>query len=63
MALTVTTEFNALVLVAVLVSVVSLNITNGNNNNNNNNFYKLLLLRPEGRGFDSRWCNWNFSLT
>jgi predicted nucleic acid-binding Zn ribbon protein len=19
--------------------------------------------KPEGRGFDSRWCNWNFSLT
>jgi hypothetical protein len=18
---------------------------------------------PEGRGFDSQWCNWNFSLT
>ena len=18
---------------------------------------------PEGRGFDSRWCHWNFSLT
>jgi len=18
---------------------------------------------PEGRGFDSRWCQWNFSLT
>ena len=19
--------------------------------------------KPEGRGFDSRWCHWNFSLT
>jgi len=19
--------------------------------------------KPEGRGFDSRWCQWNFSLT
>jgi hypothetical protein len=22
-----------------------------------------LRYKPEGRGFDSRWCNWNFSLT
>jgi hypothetical protein len=22
-----------------------------------------LRYRPEGRGFDSRWCHWNFSLT
>jgi hypothetical protein len=21
------------------------------------------LYKPEGRGFDSRWCQWNFSLT
>jgi len=21
------------------------------------------LVEPEGRGFDSRWCHWNFSLT
>ena len=21
------------------------------------------LYKPEGRGFDSRWCHWNFSLT
>jgi len=19
--------------------------------------------KPEGQGFDSRWCHWNFSLT
>ena len=25
--------------------------------------YKWLLEDPEGRGFDSRWCHWNFSLT
>ena len=22
-----------------------------------------LRYEPEGRGFDSRWCHWNFSLT
>ena len=22
-----------------------------------------LRYKAEGRGFDSRWCNWNFSLT
>jgi hypothetical protein len=22
-----------------------------------------LCYKPEGRGFDSRWCHWNFSLT
>jgi len=22
-----------------------------------------LLYKLEGRGFDSRWCHWNFSLT
>jgi hypothetical protein len=22
-----------------------------------------LLYKPEGRGFDSRWCHWNFSFT
>jgi hypothetical protein len=33
------------------------------------NYYKLPTIRmslrykPEGRGFDSWWCNWNFSLT
>ena len=24
---------------------------------------EALRYNPEGRGFDSRWCNWNFSLT
>jgi hypothetical protein len=24
---------------------------------------EALRYKPEGRGFDSRWCNWNFSLT
>ena len=24
---------------------------------------EALRYRPEGRGFDSRWCHWNFSLT
>ena len=23
---------------------------------------KALIYKPAGRGFDSRWCNWNFSL-
>jgi hypothetical protein len=24
---------------------------------------RSLRYKPEGRGFDSRWCHWNFSLT
>jgi hypothetical protein len=24
---------------------------------------EVLLYKPEGGGFDSRWCHWNFSLT
>ena len=24
---------------------------------------KALRYKPGGRGFDSRWCNWNFSVT
>ena len=24
---------------------------------------KALCYRPAGRGFDSRWCHWNFSVT
>jgi len=24
---------------------------------------EALLYKPEGRGFDSRWCHWIFSLT
>ena len=24
---------------------------------------EALRYKPEGRGFDSRWCHWNFSLT
>jgi hypothetical protein len=24
---------------------------------------EALRSKPEGRGFDSRWCHWNFSLT
>ena len=24
---------------------------------------KALRYKPEGRGFDSRWCHWNFSVT
>jgi len=24
---------------------------------------ETLRYKPEGRGFDSRWCQWNFSLT
>ena len=26
-------------------------------------FVEALCNKPEGRGFDSRWCHWNFSLT
>ena len=26
-------------------------------------FVEALLYKPEGLGFDSRWCNWNFSFT
>ena len=25
--------------------------------------FEALCLNPEGGGFDSRWCHWNFSLT
>jgi hypothetical protein len=24
---------------------------------------EALRYKPEGRGFDSRWCHWNFPLT
>jgi hypothetical protein len=24
---------------------------------------EALRYKPKGRGFDSRWCHWNFSLT
>ena len=24
---------------------------------------KALRYKPAGRGFDSQWCNWNFSVT
>jgi hypothetical protein len=24
---------------------------------------EALCYKPKGRGFDSRWCHWNFSLT
>jgi hypothetical protein len=24
---------------------------------------EALHYKPEGRGFDSRWCHWNFSMT
>ena len=24
---------------------------------------EALRYKPEGRGFDSRWCHWNFSMT
>jgi len=24
---------------------------------------ETLRYKPEGRGFDSRWCHWNFSFT
>jgi hypothetical protein len=24
---------------------------------------EVLRYKPEGRGIDSRWCHWNFSLT
>jgi len=27
------------------------------------NQVKALRYKPAGRGFDSRWCNWNFSVT
>jgi hypothetical protein len=26
-------------------------------------FVEALRYKPESRGFDSRWCHWNFSLT
>jgi hypothetical protein len=25
--------------------------------------FEALRYKPEGRGIDSRWCHWNFSLT
>jgi hypothetical protein len=25
--------------------------------------FEALRYKPEGRGFDSLWCHWNFSLT
>jgi hypothetical protein len=25
--------------------------------------FEVLRYKPEGRGIDSRWCHWNFSLT
>jgi hypothetical protein len=25
--------------------------------------FEALRYKPEGRGFDSRWCHWNFSVT
>ena len=25
--------------------------------------FKAVCYKPAGRGFDSRWCHWNFSLT
>ena len=25
--------------------------------------FEALRYKPEGRGFDSRWCHWNFLLT
>ena len=25
--------------------------------------FETLRYKPQGRGFDSRWCHWNFSLT
>jgi hypothetical protein len=25
--------------------------------------FEALRYKPEGRGFNSRWCHWNFSLT
>jgi hypothetical protein len=25
--------------------------------------FEALRYKPEGRGFDSRWCHWNLSLT
>jgi hypothetical protein len=25
-------------------------------------FVEALPYKPEGRGFDSRWCHWNFSV-
>jgi len=25
--------------------------------------FKALSYKPAGRGFDSRWCHWNFSVT
>jgi hypothetical protein len=26
-------------------------------------YLEALRYKPEGRGFDSRWCHWNFSLS
>jgi hypothetical protein len=50
------------------------NKVNNNNNNNNNNIQSVrghaaaqlveaLQYKPEGHGFNSRWCHWNLALT
>jgi hypothetical protein len=58
------------------ITITAGNNNNNNNNqnktNNNNNNHKVgyavaqlvkaLCHKPKGRGFDSRWCHWNFSL-
>jgi len=38
-------------------------ITNYSGRHSVGQFVEALPYTPEGRGFDSRWCNWNFSLT
>jgi hypothetical protein len=51
--------------------IISSSISNNNNNNTNNitmgyavaQLVEALCYKPEGRGFDSLWHHWNFSLT
>jgi hypothetical protein len=55
----------------VLPGVVCLNVIGHNNNLLHlqtvgryavAQLVEALRYKPEGRGFDSRWCHWNFSL-
>ena len=46
-----------------IISLYNILFPNGDAGHAVAQFVEALRYKPEGRGFDSRWCHWIFSLT
>ena len=63
-----TTEYNLyifIIIIIIITTTTTTTITTTTTNCGVRGSLVVMALRykPAGRGFDSRWCHWNFSVT